>query len=203
MLEMVKNESISVMEHICEVQGKIYELALQKGYSISGFSDAYLKSKFCKNEMDAVYSTWQYQDEDVCFEVIENEIGMIPSTKADKEYIGSVYWVGYMYRYLFYHSPYTSKQLAKMLPFGKMMWHSVTYEDYENNEAAEMIIAHKDDATTIIPIKEVRKVRAYNGNWYYANILLDRQNRECVNNVFGYCLLSKDGKRVLKSKADI
>lgn len=54
----------------------------------------------------------------------------------------------------------------------------------------------------LMPIKEVRWVRVGNRRCR-TNICLDRQGRECVPHPhYGYALLSKDGERVLKRKAD-
>lgn len=55
----------------------------------------------------------------------------------------------------------------------------------------------------IVPIKEVRTVVGLNGKEYKANICIDRDGKECVSTVFGYNLISKNGRRVLKRKADI
>ncbi len=54
----------------------------------------------------------------------------------------------------------------------------------------------------MMPIKEIRYVTGLNGKKYRANVCIDYQGRECVSTVFGYNLLSKDGKRVLKRQAD-
>lgn len=147
MLKLVKNESPSVLEHICDTQGKIYKLAMQKGYSLSDFSDNYLKSEFCEKEMDAIYSTWQYQDEDVCFEVIEEQIKHSFSQDNYSEY--DVYWVGYMYRYLFYYSAFSSRQLADLISFKKMMLYSIECEDYDYEDAAEYILTHSSEIKVI------------------------------------------------------
>jgi len=55
----------------------------------------------------------------------------------------------------------------------------------------------------IVPIKEVREVVGLNGREYRANICIDRDGKECVSTVFGYNRISKDGKRVLKQRANI
>lgn len=55
----------------------------------------------------------------------------------------------------------------------------------------------------IVPIKEVREVAGLNGREYRANICIDKDGKECVSTVFGYNLVSRNGKRVLKKKANI
>jgi hypothetical protein len=55
----------------------------------------------------------------------------------------------------------------------------------------------------IVPIKEVRTVELLDGRKRRVNICIDRDGRECVSTVSGYNLVSKDGKRVLKRKANI
>ena len=55
----------------------------------------------------------------------------------------------------------------------------------------------------IVPIKEVRKILGLNGLQYVANICIDRDGKECVSTWKGYMLVSEDGKRVIKRKANI
>ena len=54
----------------------------------------------------------------------------------------------------------------------------------------------------MMPIKEVRWIKSWNGREYKANICIDKRGRECVSSVLGYSLVSKDGKRETKREAD-
>lgn len=46
---------------ICKTQQRIYEYTASKGYDMVSFSDAYLKSDFCKRAMDSAYSRFQLE----------------------------------------------------------------------------------------------------------------------------------------------
>ena len=140
MLTYSKKEKYnSTIQQICETQAKIYVSAYKNGYDMEFFSSHYLKSEFCNREMDAKYSVWQYQDEDVCLEVIQHQIGYIADDSSQPLDIDA-YWIGYMYRYLYYYTSCTSKELAEMIPFTKMVEFSYLLENHEYEEALQFII---------------------------------------------------------------
>ena len=130
-------EKIAEIDLICETQGKIYRTACFK-YDMPCFSTMYLKSKFCESEMDTMYSTWHYQDEDVILEMIEYELGLTKSSKPQM-YEDEAFWVGYMYRYLYYITELTSKELAEIIPYDEMVRFIRLCEDFEIEDMAEYI----------------------------------------------------------------
>ena len=64
-------------------------------------------------------------------------------------------------------------------------------------------IDYIDDVAVTIALKHGKTVELLDGRKRRVNICIDRDGRECVSTVSGYNLVSKDGKRVLKRKANI
>ncbi len=140
-----KDEFDSTIENICITQARIYVTAVRNGYDLADFSDKYLKSEFCRIDMDVPYSVWQYQDEDVCLEAIlleinrNNELKTYDENNAENDY--DPYFIGYMYRYFYYHTTSDSAELSEIIPFSEMAKYSIECEDYEYDDAMKYIAA--------------------------------------------------------------
>jgi len=137
------NEHEVVMDLIANTQGEIYQVANDMGFDLEDFSDKYLNSDFCQKEMDCAYSVYQREFGDACMTMIlaefeEKNITILPK---EKEPMYSVFWVGAMYRYLFYHLRKYSKDLSKEISFKKL---SELFFELENCDTAECIEYLKD-----------------------------------------------------------
>ena len=104
---------------ICETQGAIYRCVNRRKFSLPVFSDQYLHSRFCTVQMDAVYSHFQLADAEECLDFILPEIEVpLISAPAYPEQVA--YWIGFMYRYLFFSLQLHSDQIADALSFQAM-----------------------------------------------------------------------------------
>ena len=63
-------ECDTVIRLIAETQGEIYQLAYDLGYDVEEFSKEYLKSDFCKYEMDSIYSKYQTEFANECLDLV-------------------------------------------------------------------------------------------------------------------------------------
>lgn len=108
----------SVIYDICNGQRRIYQLAYKKNYSMKQFSDLYLKSGFCSREFDAEWSRFHLETAEESMDFILPEIGeALNEVTAQDTDIDLAGYVGFMYRYLFFVTPYSSAELADRVSF--------------------------------------------------------------------------------------
>lgn len=107
---------------ICRTQEKIYAYMCEKGYDMQVFSDAYLKSDFCKRAMDTIYSRFQLETPMECEDFYMPEIGDQLTKLPDDQMFDSdiARWIGYTYRQLYFESGISSAELADKIPFDVM-----------------------------------------------------------------------------------
>ena len=103
---------------ICRTQEDIYKWAAAHKYDMPRFSAAYLSSSFCFRVMDALYSRFQLEAPNECFDFITPEIGTFESNAYfDEEVAG---WIGWMYRFLCFKTGRASKYLCEKVSFNDM-----------------------------------------------------------------------------------
>jgi len=103
---------------ICDVQRRIYQLAYKKNYSVEEFSDLFLKPDFCRRELDSDWSHFQLETADENMDHILAEMGeKLTEVTAQDTDIDLAGYVGFMYRYLFFITPYPSAELEERVSF--------------------------------------------------------------------------------------
>lgn len=140
--EKAFDEDELVRIRIADTQGEIYQIAYERGYDMEFFSQVYLNTIFCRCEMDAVYSPYQYEMGEVCFELIDKELkeaGVTIPTDEDREDYDA-FRVGRIYRYLFYELRRPSDQLSKIVDFKYLVLCEKELEDQEAETTAKIIV---------------------------------------------------------------
>ena len=129
----------TVQDVIAETQGMIYEMAADQDWDLGYFSAEYLKSDFCERAMDTIYSRFQFADAGECMDHITPEIpfkGYDDGLHFDPDV---AYWIGSIYRYICFHSGYSSRYLADLLPFESMCARYEGFHTLDDIEATERI----------------------------------------------------------------
>lgn len=117
---------------LCDIQGRLFQLSVEKGYDSKAFVKAFMNSKTAEY-FDSSYNRLQWAGEeyileetiDECKDKIENNGNVI-----DKEVI---YWIGYVYRYWHFYKNESSRKIYKLAPFERMvrnylMFHTMSLE---------------------------------------------------------------------------
>lgn len=123
---------------ICNTQGNIYRLAASMGYNMFEFSYHYMNSEFCKRSMDGIYSRFQFADPEECMDFILPEIGE-NLTKGEYFDEDVASWIGWMYRFLFFHYHISSEEIQKKLSFKQMCNYFPGMHTIDELQAAEII----------------------------------------------------------------
>lgn len=135
------NESEEVIMLTAETQGQTYQLAYAMGFDMEDFSNKYLTSDFCRNEMDSVYSKFQTEFPEACMDelLIEWEEKGIEVKKRDSEFAYSSDWIGNMYRYLFFALQVFSSDLLNLIPFKEICRYQEELEECDYKDAVNCI----------------------------------------------------------------
>lgn len=117
---------------LCDIQGRLFQLSVEKGYDSKEFVKAFMNSKTAEY-FDSFYNRLQWAGEeyileetiDECKDKIENNGNVI-----DKEVI---YWIGYVYRYWHFYKNESSRKIYKQAPYERMvnnylMFHTMAIE---------------------------------------------------------------------------
>ena len=94
----------------CDIQGRLFELALKSGYDSPSFIHDFMKSDVAK-ALDRTYDRAQWAGEEYLLEALNDEVhGLVKGgTLYDNE---MMYWSGYVYRYWHY---YTGESIAQII----------------------------------------------------------------------------------------
>lgn len=97
---------------LCDIQGRLFELALENGYDCPAFIEAFMNSKTAA-ALDDTYDRLQWAGEEYILEELNSEIGGLVKTKTvySREVM---YWMGYTYRYWHYYTGESSKEIYRI-----------------------------------------------------------------------------------------
>lgn len=109
--------STGVEYDICRTQSRIYQYVAESGYNVEKFSDAFLKSDFCRRAFDTLYSRFQLEDVLECMDFIVPEIQnqFIKDNSFFDEEVSA--WIGFVYRQLYIETQIYSRDLQEKVSF--------------------------------------------------------------------------------------
>lgn len=102
----------SEKRQLCDIQGRLFELALKNGYDCPAFIETFMNSAAAAR-LDDVYDRLQWAGEEYILEELNDEVhGLMKSGTA---YAAEVmYWTGYLYRYWHYYTGESSREIYKI-----------------------------------------------------------------------------------------
>lgn len=96
---------------LCDIQGRLFELALKNGYDCPAFISSFMNSRAAA-ALDDVYDRLQWAGEEYILEELNDEVNGLK--KAGTIYNAEVmYWAGYTYRYWHYYTGESSRDIYK------------------------------------------------------------------------------------------
>lgn len=97
---------------LCDIQGRLFELALKNGFDCPAFIASFMNSQAAA-ALDDVYDRLQWAGEEYILEELNDEVGGLK--KAGTIYTLEVmYWTGYTYRYWHYYTGEYSRDIYKI-----------------------------------------------------------------------------------------
>jgi hypothetical protein len=111
---MVNNMLDMQQRQLCDIQGRLFELALSQGFDCKEFIISFMNSR-AASCLDDVYDRLQWAGEEYILEELADEIDGLQ--KAGTIYSREVmYWTGYTYRYWHYYTGESSKEIYRIAP---------------------------------------------------------------------------------------
>lgn len=103
---------------LCDIQGRLFELALKNEYDCPAFIEAFMNSRTAA-ALDDIYDRLQWAGEEYILEELNEEVHGLK--KAGTAYAVEVmYWTGYTYRYWHYYTNEYSREIYKIADAGTM-----------------------------------------------------------------------------------
>lgn len=119
--------------------GKLYVLAVEKGFDLNSFSDLFLTSDFCARAFDIPYSHFQMDDEDVSMIFLLREVAPKVNESDQQCAEDAAYWIGYMYRFLYIQTDIPSAVLKEKVSFSYMLKKFYGLSTIDEEQAVDII----------------------------------------------------------------
>lgn len=97
---------------LCDIQGRLFELALKNGYDCPSFVVAFMNSHTAAC-LDDVYDRLQWAGEEYILEELNDEVQGLKQAGTIYS-IEVMYWMGYTYRYWHYYKHDFSRNIYKI-----------------------------------------------------------------------------------------
>jgi len=124
---------------ICDIQGRLFELASKQGYDSERFVSCFMGSVVAKS-LDSPYNRMQWAGEEYLLEELLSASGdtIQPSeTPASPEIM---YWIGYIYRYWHYYKNEPSTKIYRQAAFKKMLQNYLMFHTMDPELAIDDLI---------------------------------------------------------------
>lgn len=97
---------------LCDIQGRLFELAQKNGYDCPAFIQAFMNSRAAA-ALDDIYDRLQWAGEEYILEELDDEVNGLK--KAGAVYsLEVMYWAGYLYRYWHYYTKESSREIYQI-----------------------------------------------------------------------------------------
>ena len=98
---------------LCDIQGRLFELALKSGYDCKSFTEKFMNSRTAA-ALDETYDRLQWAGEEYILEELNEEVGGFAKGAAYSN--EAMYWMGYTYRYWHYYTGESSAVIYQTAP---------------------------------------------------------------------------------------
>lgn len=172
----------SYTDEITENQGRLFELAYDKGYNMEEFATKFMQSKF-RNELDnrkPIQCNMFFDD--MLNELLKYERFSNGGPQLNPEICC---WVGEFYSNIRDITCMSSRELIVILPFAKLYGMAKVLHDINMELAMEKVIKNAFD---VICFHNPGEPNDYLSNWYYSDFVIDNIR---FNSVEQYMMFSK------------
>ncbi len=104
---------------LCDIQGRLFELSVKKGYGSAEFIKTFMNSKTAK-ELDSEYNRMQWAGEEYLLEEIVSDCPDVASSAGEVFSADVMYWIGYLYRYWHFYTCEGSAKIYRQAPTARM-----------------------------------------------------------------------------------
>ena len=125
---------------LCNVQGRLFQLAVTNGYDPVAFIDAFLQSEVAKG-LDSNYNRLQWSGEVYILHRLEEEVPLAKGGESvDSE---ALFWAGYICRYWHFATGESSRDIHAIADAKRLV---TVYPGYHTLDCDQAIRRIKEDA---------------------------------------------------------
>ena len=96
---------------LCDIQGRLFELALKNGYDCPAFIKDFMNSQTA-SALDDTYDRLQWAGEEYILEELDEEVNGLKKEGITYP-VEVMYWIGYTYSYWHYYTKEASREIYK------------------------------------------------------------------------------------------
>lgn len=157
---MKYRRTTSVHYEISNTQGEMYRRMAHLGYDMEDFSNAYLKSDFCKRAFDTDWSYYQLLGGRECLEALFLDIPITKKNSFDYFNEDVAYWIGFTYRLLYIETKIPSSELMQIITFDSMCKYYPGLHTIDEEQAIDLICEDFNLELDLEALNEDKKLEA-------------------------------------------
>ena len=124
---------------MCDIQGRLFELAVKEGYDCEKFVQFFMNSNTAKS-LDSKYNRMQWAGEEYLLEEVMDEAkGTLKKNESDASK-DVMYWIGYIYRYWHYYTDEPSTKIYRQANYKTMKRNYMMFHTLDPEIAIEDLI---------------------------------------------------------------
>lgn len=124
---------------MCDVQGRLFELSVDHGYSSTEFVKAFMGSSVAK-ALDSKFNHMQWAGEEYLFDELAAQYQEVPWKNGQVYPKDVMYWTGYLYRYWHYLTGETSAKIYRIANANTMFRNYLMFHTMDPKMAIERLM---------------------------------------------------------------
>ena len=121
---------------LCEMQGRLFTLAAERGYDADKFVECFMKSKAAA-KLDAVFDRMQWLGESYILEEVADEFALTPVVDSPSVNPEALFWAGFIYRFWHYKTGESSAEIYAQADADRVLGSFAGYHTISNDLAVE------------------------------------------------------------------
>lgn len=142
-----------LINKLCSIQGRLFELSVDKGYDSENFINVYMKSIVAK-KYNSKYDFLQWAGEEYILDLIEEKNLLLKGHTYSKDVM---FWIGYVYCYWHYRTTHECKEIVEIAPPKIMSQNYYALHTIEKDLAIENLIQLSMKKKTKLYFKYISK----------------------------------------------
>ena len=125
---------------LCEMQGRLFTLAAERGYDADRFVGCFMRSRAAA-KLDAVFDRMQWLGEAYVLEEVVDEFALTPVANSPSVNSEALFWAGFIYRFWHFKTGEPSAEIYSQADADRVLGSFAGYHTISNDLAVENLKA--------------------------------------------------------------
>lgn len=121
---------------LCETQGRLFTLAVERGYDADKFVECFMKSRAAA-KLDATFDRMQWLGEAYILEEVADEFSLVPVAEPPPVNPEALFWAGFIYRFWHFKTGESSAEIYLQADADRVLGCYSGYHTISNDLAVE------------------------------------------------------------------